>query len=141
MYLPISSSFLFLAFVFSFRACPNRIEIVINKSKSIHFRGCFGRGVQTASKRENINAAERHGRASTFGPFKIMCTCRQSSARQHRSTRAAGTHNIPTPGGRWASHGGGAPMEVVARPALTPRVQTLNCTENELPASSSRASC
>ena len=123
------------------RACPNRIEIVNRKSKSIRFRECFGRSVQAESKREHRKAAEKHGRAATYGPFKTMHTCRQSSARQHRSTRAAGTHNIPTPGGRWASHGGGAPMEVVARPALTPRVQTLNCTENELPASSSRASC
>ena len=35
----------------------------------------------------------------------------------------------------------GPPMEVVARPALTPRDQTLNYAENELPASFSRASC
>ena len=34
----------------------------------------------------------------------------------------------------------GPPMEVVARPTLTPRDQTLNYTENELPASFSRAS-
>ena len=35
----------------------------------------------------------------------------------------------------------GPPMEVVARPTLTPRDQTLHYTENELPASFSRASC
>ena len=35
----------------------------------------------------------------------------------------------------------GPPMEVVARPTLTPQEQTLNYTENELPASFSRASC
>ena len=34
----------------------------------------------------------------------------------------------------------GPPMEVVARPTLPPRDQTLNYTENELPASFSRAS-
>ena len=33
----------------------------------------------------------------------------------------------------------GPPMEVVVRPALTPRDQTSNYTENELPASFSRA--
>ena len=35
----------------------------------------------------------------------------------------------------------GPPMEVVARPTLTSRDQTLNYTENELPGSFSRASC
>ena len=35
----------------------------------------------------------------------------------------------------------GPPMEVVARPTLTPRDQTSNYTENELQASFSRASC
>ena len=35
----------------------------------------------------------------------------------------------------------GPPMEAVARPTLTPRDRTLNYTENELPASFSRASC
>ena len=44
-----------------------------------------------------------------------MYTCRQSSARQHRSTRAAGIHDdISTLGGRWASHGGGGASNVVA---------------------------
>ena len=47
-----------------------------------------------------------------------MYTCRQPSARQHRSIRAAGIHDdISTSEGRWASHGGGA------RPTLTPRDQ------------------
>ena len=118
------------------RVCPNRIENRKRKSKSIRFRECFQRGVQTESKREMRNAAEKHGRAATYGPFKTMNTCRQSSVRQHRSTRAAGIHDdISTPGGRWASHGG------VARPTLTLRDQTLNFTENELLASFSRESC
>ena len=83
------------------RACPNRIEIVNHKSKSIRFRECFGRGVQTESKHENRNTAEKHRRAATYGSFKTMYTCRQSSARQHRSTRAAGIQDEnSTPGGR-----------------------------------------
>ena len=109
------------------RACPNRIGNRKRKSKSsggwvkvkvklphfhvsdvFRFHPCFGRGVQTESKREKINAAEKHGRAATYGPFKTMNTCRQSSVRQHRATGAAGIHDdISTPGGRWASHGGG----------------------------------
>ena len=32
----------------------------------------------------------------------------------------------------------GPPMEVVARPTLTPQDRTLNCADNELPASFSR---
>ena len=57
------------------RACPNRIENRKRKSKSIRFRGeCFGRCVQTESKCENRNAAENHGRAATYAPFKTMNT-------------------------------------------------------------------
>ena len=81
------------------RASPNRIVIVNRKSKSIRYGECFGRD-QTESKREKRNAAEKHGRAATYGPFKTMYTCRQSSARQHRSTRAAGIQDdMSTPGG------------------------------------------
>ena len=97
------------------RACPRRIENRKRKSKSIRFRECFGRGVQTESKREKRIAAEKHGRAATYRPFKTMNTCRQSSIRQHRSTRAASIHDdISTPGGRWASHGGGGASDVDA---------------------------
>ena len=109
------------------RACPNRIENRKRTSKSIRFRECFRRCVE--SKRKKRNAAEKRGRAATYGPFITMNTCQQSSFRQHRSTGAAGIHdNISTPS-----------MEVVARPTLTPRDQTLNHTEHELPALFSRA--
>ena len=58
---------------------------------------------------------KKHRRAATWGPFKTMYTCRQSSARQHRSTRAASIHDdISTPGGRWASRGGGGASHVDA---------------------------
>ena len=58
---------------------------------------------------------KKHRRAATWGPFKTMYTCRQSSARQHRSTRAASIHDdISTPGDRWASHGGGGASHVDA---------------------------
>ena len=61
------------------------------------------------------NAAEKDGRAATDGPVKTMHTCGQPSARQHRSTRAAGIHDgISNPGGRWASHGGGGASNVDA---------------------------
>ena len=44
-----------------------------------------------------------------------MNTCRQSGVRQHKSTAAAGIHDdISTPGGRWASHGGGGASDVDA---------------------------
>ena len=52
------------------RACPNRIEIINRKLKSIRFREYFGRSVQIESKREQKNAAEKHGRAATYRPFK-----------------------------------------------------------------------
>ena len=88
---------------------PNIVDMVNRKSKSIRFRECIGRGVQTISTREKRNASVKHGRAATYGPF-TMDTCRRSSARQHRSTRAGDMHeDISTPGGRWASRGcGGA---------------------------------
>ena len=70
---------------------------------------------QTESKREQRNATRKHGKAATYGPLKTMYTCRQCSARQHRSTRAAGVHDdISTPGGRWASHEGGGASDVDA---------------------------
>ena len=97
------------------RACPNRTEIVNRKSKSIRFRECFGRSVQTESKRENRNATEKHGRAAIYGPFKAINTCGQSSVQQHRSTRAVGMHDdVSTPGGRWASSRGGGASNVDA---------------------------
>ena len=67
------------------RACPERIEIVHRESKSIRFRECFRRGV----RKQNQNVKSE------------MCTSRQSSARQHRSTKTVGIHDdISTPGGR-----------------------------------------
>ena len=69
--------------------------------------------VSEQSQNVRRNAAEKHGRAATYGPFKTMHTCGQPSARQHRSTRAAGIHDgISNPGGRWASHGGGGETNV-----------------------------
>ena len=95
------------------RACSNRIVIVANRNNQFFFE-CFGRGVQTESTREKRNAAEKQRRVATYGPFKTMYTCRHSSARQHRSTRAADIYGISTPGGRWASHGGGRASNVDA---------------------------
>ena len=95
------------------RACPNRIENRKRTSKSIRFRECFRRCVE--SKRKKRNAAEKRGRAATYGPFITMNTCQQSSFRQHRSTGAAGIHdNISTPGGRWAFYGDGGASDVDA---------------------------
>ena len=95
--------------------CCEGVSKQNRKSKSFRFQECFGRGVQTESKRGKRNAAENHERAATYGPSKTMYTCRQSSARQHRSSRAAGIHDdISTPGGRWASHGGGGASDVDA---------------------------
>ena len=116
--------------------CCEGVSKQNRKSKSFRFQECFGRGVQTESKRGKRNAAENHERAATYGPSKTMYTCRQSSARQHRSSRAAGIHDdISTPGGRWASHGGGGASDVDAPGS------NLNYIENELPASYSRESC
>ena len=98
-----------------FRACPNRIENRKRKSKPTRFRECFGRGVRTVSKREKRSTAEKHGRAATYGTFKTINTYRQSSVRQHISTAAAGIEDdSSTPGGRWASHGGGGASDVDA---------------------------
>ena len=75
----------------------------------------FRRGAQTESKRKKRNVGEQQRRAATHGPFSTMYTRRQSSARQHRSTRAAGIHdNISTLGGRWSSRGGSGILNVDA---------------------------
>ena len=120
------------------RACPNRTEIVNRKSKSIRFRESLGRGVQTKSKREKRNAAEKHGRAATYGPFKTMYNMptiyvalgNTDPPEQQAYTTTFRPWEVVGP-----PMGGG-----VARPALTPRDQTSNYTENELAASFSRTS-
>ena len=55
------------------------------------------------------------GKLQPTGRSNYNNTCRQSSVRQHKSTKAAGMHEkIATPGGRWASHGGGSASDVDA---------------------------
>ena len=118
------------------RACPGRIEIVNRKSKSTRFRECFGRGVQTEPnmKREmhpkNIEELQPTGRTK-------LCT--------HADNLALGNTDPPEQQAYTTTFRPrevvGHPMEVMARPTLTPRDQNSNYTENEVPASISRASC
>ena len=84
---------------------------------------------------KNMGELQSTGRSKLL---RSMHTCRQSRARQHRSTGAAGIVYMTTfrP---WEVVG--PPMEMAARPTLTPRDQISNYTEDELPASFSRASC
>ena len=119
------------------RACPNRIETVNLKPKSIRFRECFGRGAQTESKREKRNAAETHRELQPTGRSKLCPhaenlalgnTVHQSSRRTRRHIDPRRSLGLPW---RWWR----------ARPMLTPRNQTLNFTKSELPAIFSRAAC
>ena len=73
---------------------------------------------EVSGQNQNVtrSAGEKQRRAATYGPFKTMYTCRKFSVRQHRSTRAAGRHDvISTPGGRWISHGCGDTSNVDAK--------------------------
>ena len=81
--------------------------------------------------------AKNNARAATYGPFKTTaCT--------HANNLALGNVDPPEQQAYVTTcrprEVVGPPTEVVACPTLTPRDQTLNYTENELPASFSRAS-
>ena len=72
------------------------------------------RNVKIEMQPKNMGELQSTGRSKLL---RSMHTCRQSRARQHRSTGAAGTTLRPR-------EVVGPPIEVVARPTLTPRDQT-----------------
>ena len=96
------------------RVCPKRIEKRNHKSYSFRFRG-----VRTESKSEIEIQAKSNGEHNLLGPFATVHTCRDL---------ALGNTNPPQKQANATAFRFreivGPPMEVVARPTLTPRDQT-----------------
>ena len=119
------------------RACPNIIQIVkiVNRNQFV-----FESVLDVVSKQnQNVKREmqpKNMGELQPTGRSKL-CT--------HADNLALGNTDPPeqqaytTTFRPWEVVG--PPMEVVACPTLTHRDQTLSYTENELPASCSRASC
>ena len=107
-----------------------------SRSKSIRFWECFGRCVNQNPNVKREVQAKNNGELQPTGRSKLST---------HADNLALGNTNPPEQQAYTTTLQPreviGPPMEVVARPTLTPRDQTLNYSGNELAASFSRASC
>ena len=119
----------------SFRTCPKRIENRNRKNENrnyLVFETILDEVSKQKSACENRNPREKQPRPQPSGRSQLAHTCSillRSATPIHHRGKQTRSRKVAGPA-----------KEVAARPTLTPRDQTSNYTENELPISISRAS-
>ena len=109
-----------------FRASPNRIEIVNRKSKSVRFEGVLD---VLSKQNQNVKREKQPKNMGGLQPMGCSKLC------THADNLALGNTDPPEQQAYTTIFRPrevvGPPMEVVARPTLTPRDQTLNYIEKK----------